>query len=437
LDVSSHIHQLGIGINEVWNRIREAIAKRMELESFTVNSREDRAKKEALLAESQARIKDLKDRADLLVMSYLASCKRSQQDDLRRELLLVANGEMDVSVSQRELLPDLEALRPFHWELEFPEVFLPSPPAPLPLGEGSKKKKDVLLSPLALWERGLGGEGGFDAICGNPPFMGGSKITGVMGTPYRDFLVDWIAQKKGNADFVAYFFLQVCNLLKENGCFGLVATNTIAQGDTREIGLDQVATKGKIYRAIPSRPWSGTAALDVAYVWFKKAIWAGKCYLNEKPVNNITPYLGVSGEVIGNPYRLESNANKSFKGTEVHGMGFVLGETEVNELILKDPKNADVLSPYLTGEDLTSHPHQSTSRWVINFKDWILSQESDDPKNPKGSPYASDYPDCLKILENSVKLHRETKADRNSTNRDTALVVQKSLEKVARHIVSK
>lgn len=407
LDVSSHIHQLGIGINEVWIRIREAIFKRMELESFTVNSREDRAKKEALLAESQARIKDLKDRADLLVMSYLASCKRSQQDDLRRELLLVANGEMDVSVSQRELLPDLEALRPFHWELEFPEVFLSSI---------SQKTTGKGLKPLVP----LLSQGGFDAICGNPPFMGGSKITGVMGTPYRDFLVDWIAQKKGNADFVAYFFLQVCNLLKNDGCFGLVATNTIAQGDTREIGLDQVATKGKIYRAIPSRPWSGTAALDVAYVWFKKAIWAGKCYLNEKPVNNITPYLGVSGEVIGNPYRLESNANKSFKGTEVHGMGFVLGETEVNELILKDPKNADVLSPYLTGEDLTSHPHQSTSRWVINFKDWILSQESDDPKNPKGSPYASDYPDCLKILENSVKLHRETKADRNSTNRDTA-----------------
>ncbi|MFN5981379.1 MAG: restriction endonuclease, partial [Pseudanabaena sp.] len=107
LDVSSHIHQLGMGINEVWNRIREAISKRMQLESFAVNSLGDRVKKELLLMESQARLKDLKDRADLLVMSYLANCKRSQQDDLRRELLMVANGEMSVSDSQREILPDL------------------------------------------------------------------------------------------------------------------------------------------------------------------------------------------------------------------------------------------------------------------------------------------------------------------------------------------
>ena len=400
LDVSSHVHQLGIGINEVWIRIREAISKRMELESFTVNSREDRAKKEALLAESQARIRDLKDRADLLVMSYLASCKRSQQDDLRRELLLVANGEMDVSVSQRELLPDLEALRPFHWELEFPEVFLPSPPAPLPRGEGRKNKKDVLLSPLALNGRGAGGEGGFDAICGNPPFMGGKKITGAMGTAYRDFLVEWVANNvKGNADFVAYFFLQISRLLKDDGCFGLVATNTISQGDTREIGLDQVATKGKIYRAIPSRPWSGTAALEVSYVWAKKGEWKGEYFLDNQPVKAITPYLTVQSSELGKPYRLEANSGKSFQGSIVLGMGFVLEPVEAKALITKNPKNQDVLFPYLNGSDLNGNPDQSPARWVINFRDWALSPEHDDPQKPKGAPYATDYPDCLEILE--------------------------------------
>jgi len=400
LDVSSHVHQLGIGINEVWIRIREAISKRMELESFTVNSREDRAKKEALLAESQARIRDLKDRADLLVMSYLASCKRSQQDDLRRELLLVANGEMDVSVSQRELLPDLEALRPFHWELEFPEVFLPSPPAPLPRGEGRKNKKDVLLSPLALNGRGAGGEGGFDAICGNPPFMGGKKITGAMGTAYRDFLVEWVANNvKGNADFVAYFFLQISRLLKDDGCFGLVATNTISQGDTREIGLDQVATKGKIYRAIPSRPWSGTAALEVSYVWAKKGERKGEYFLDNQPVKAITPYLTVQSSELGKPYRLEANSGKSFQGSIVLGMGFVLEPVEAKALITKNPKNQDVLFPYLNGSDLNGNPDQSPARWVINFRDWALSPEHDDPQKPKGAPYATDYPDCLEILE--------------------------------------
>ena len=399
LDVSSHIHQLGMGINEVWNRIREAISKRMQLESFAVNSLGDRVKKELLLMESQARLKDLKDRADLLVMSYLANCKKSQQDDLRRELLMVANGEMSVSDSHREILPDLEALRPFHWELEFPEVFLDPPQPPLKRGE------KILQVPLH--KEDLGGSG-FDAICGNPPFMGGQKITGAMGTAYRDFIVEWIANNvKGSADFVAYFFLQISRLLKVDGCFGLVATNTISQGDTREVGLDQVATKGKIYRAIPSRPWSGTAALEVAYVWAKKGDWNGKYFLNEKPVNGITPYLTEIGQTSGMPFKLEANSGKSFQGSIVLGMGFILEPDEAKALITKNPKNKDVLFPYLNGQDLNSNPDQSPARWVINFKDWALSPELDDPKKPKGAPYASDYPDCLEIVERLVKPERD------------------------------
>jgi hypothetical protein len=48
---------------------------------------------------------------------------------------------------------------------------------------------------------------GFAALVGNPPFQGGQKITGVLGTDYRDFLVERIANgKRGSADLCAYFF---------------------------------------------------------------------------------------------------------------------------------------------------------------------------------------------------------------------------------------
>ncbi|MCY7331121.1 MAG: restriction endonuclease [Pseudanabaena sp. CAN_BIN31] len=399
LDVSSHVHQLGIGINEVWVRIREAIAKRMQLESFAVNSLEDRVRKEILLMESQARLKDLKDRANLLVMSYLAGCKRSQQDDLRRELLLVANGEADVSGAQRELLPDLEALRPFHWELEFPEVFLPSI---------SQETTGKGLKPLVS----LMSEGGFDAICGNPPFMGGLKIFNSFGEPYRDYLVEYLANgergNRGTADFCSYFFLQVFKLLKNTGFSGLVATNTISQGDSRRIGLDQIFEQnGSIYRAVPSRPWSGTAAIEVAYVWFTKKNWEGSHFLDDKSVSGINPYLTVPNQTVGNPHKLEANSGKSFIGSFVLGMGFVLKPEDAKALITKNSKNKDVLFPYLNGSDVNSNYDQSPSRWVINFFDWALSPEHDDPKKPKGAPYASDYPDCLEIVERLVKPERQ------------------------------
>jgi hypothetical protein len=92
-------------------------------------------------------------------------------------------------------------------------------------------------------------------------------------------------------------------------------------------------------------------------------------------------------------------------------MGFVLEPEEAQALIEKDPKNKDVLFPYLNGQDLNTNPDQSPSRWVINFFDWPLDAEHDDPKKPKGQPYAADYPDCLQIVEEKVKPERTRKKE--------------------------
>ncbi len=75
-------------------------------------------------------------------------------------------------------------------------------------------------------------------------------------------------------------------------------------------------------------------------------------------------------------------------------MGFVLTPEEVQALIEKDPRNRDVLFPYLNGEDLNSRPDQSPSRWVINFCDWPLEG-------------AETYPDCMKIVREKVKPERD------------------------------
>jgi hypothetical protein len=267
--------------------------------------------------------------------------------------------------------------KPFHWLLEFPEVFLD--------GEG------------------------FSAIVGNPPFQGGKKITGAIGTDYRTYLVDYIAKgEKGVADLCAYFFLNVSNLLNSDGRFGLVATNTVAQGDTREVGLDRLISQGNvIYRAVSSRPWSGSASLEVSCVWLQKEKWNGESVLNEIVVDGITPFLTSISKKSGKPYKLMTNKNKSFQGTVVLGSGFVLTTKEVEELIEKDPKNREVLFSYLNGNDLNSQPDQSPTRWVINFKDYPLNAAQDNPENPKGAPYAEDYPDCLKIIREKVKPQRE------------------------------
>ena len=44
----------------------------------------------------------------------------------------------------------------------------------------------------------------------------------------------------GNADLVAHFFRRAFGLLRQGGVFGLIATNTIGQGDTRASGLTTI-----------------------------------------------------------------------------------------------------------------------------------------------------------------------------------------------------
>ena len=89
--------------------------------------------------------------------------------------------------------------QPFHWALEFPEVF----------------------------ERE---NGGFDAIVGNPPFLGGSRISWMPRAPptASTFLLRALGEcDVGNPDLVAFFLLRAASsarggtfrlLSNEHGC---------------------------------------------------------------------------------------------------------------------------------------------------------------------------------------------------------------------------
>ncbi|MDR0594487.1 MAG: hypothetical protein LBG60_14800 [Bifidobacteriaceae bacterium] len=236
---------------------------------------------------------------------------------------------------------DYERWRPLHWALAVPEVM----------------------------ERG-----GFDAIVGNPPFLGGSRISGAMGADVRDWLPNVLAYGvTGNADLVAYFFVRAAQLIHRTGSLGLIGTNTVAQGRTREVGLDQMAERGfSITRAVQSRSWPASSAnLEYAAVWGTKGpVDDAVPRLSDGfPVRRISTLLEPIGRVEGRPYQLAENKETVFEGFKLHGMGFVITPDEAQEWIAADPRNAEALFPYLNGEDLNSRPDSSASRWVIDFND--------------------------------------------------------------------
>jgi N-6 DNA Methylase len=236
---------------------------------------------------------------------------------------------------------DYARWKPLHWAVELPEVM---------------------------------DRGGFDAIIGNPPFLSGKKITGAMGTNVRDWLVNALAGgTRGHADFVAYFFLRGFGLLNPHGMLGLIATSTVAQGDSREVSLDRMAASDfTICRAIQSARWPATSAsVEYAAVWGTRRHVAEKVlrWANGKPVSQISTLLEEAGRVSGQPRRLKENRGIAYIGCYVLGMGFVITYQQAQEWIAADPGNAEVLFPYLNGEDINSRPDLVAQRWVVDFND--------------------------------------------------------------------
>ena len=261
----------------------------------------------------------------------------------------------------------------FHWFLEFPEVF-------------ASEKENLVAS-------------GFDVILGNPPFLGCKKISGAIGSNYLEYL-KYAFVPIGAVDLVTYFFRRIFTLIRDKGFQAIIATNTIAQGNAREGGLDVIVKNGgTINHAVRSMKWPGIAAVDIALVNITKQLWKGRFILGGKEVRTITSYLDDT-ETQGNPFPLKQNEGKSFQGSIVLGKGFILEPEEAEALIEKNQKNKDVLYPYLNGDDLNNNPDLSPSRWVINFFNWTEEK------------CRKEYPDCFEIVERLVKPERSLLKDK-------------------------
>ena len=360
--------------------VKEALDRRRRLATIEVMTVRDAEDKARLTAEADNDLEALRAVADLVVAAAVntSNQKGSAYDD---RLLAAAHsvskafvdGINDESVAalRAQAATWLNSQKPLdaptrsclHWPLEFPEVFL------------NRERP------------------GFDAMVGNPPFIGGKKISGAAGSDVREHLVTAIGNGvKGHADLVAYFFLRASNLSRG---FGLLATNTIAQGDTSEVGLSQIIDIGwTIHRAVSSTPWPGRASLEIAKVWMTSDVWTGSPVLDGHAVP-----AGIDEMLYRRPrsgwrkQRLSVNADQSFIGSYVLGMGFTMSPEEAQAMIDEDPRNAEVLFPYLGGEDLNQSPAHTPSRWVINFFDW------DEAK-------ARSYPHCFSIIEERVKPDR-------------------------------
>ena len=338
-----------------------------------------------LLDEARVELKSVRQFGDLVLTAFFGGNGPKSRDAKRREYAdLVTDDRVDgVHASLWDLEPPLV---PFHWEIEFPEVFERENP-------------------------------GFDAIIGNPPFAGKNTIANSNVAGYLDWLKQIHVEAHGNSDLVAHFFRRAFSLVRKGGVVGLIATNTIGQGDTRSTGLRWICKNGgAIYSTRRRIMWPGEAAVVVSVVHIVRGTPVGPKRLDGREVDIISAFL-FHGGGHDDPAKLATNSGKSFQGSIVLGMGFTFDDTDnkgvatptsdMHRLIAKDPRNKEVIYPYIGGQEVNASVDHAHHRYVINFgsRDETVCRLQ--------------WPDLMSIVEDRVKPDR-AKLTRNAIGRKRA-----------------
>jgi methylase of polypeptide subunit release factors len=319
--------------------MRSTTAKRRQYEQFQTATQELRTLADGVIAAGLPLGGKPGNTLDTAFQNLRQAVKKAQPQ--------VVGGEEDTSwlesTIDKGLTPtvetDYERWEPLHWVLVAPDILID--------------------------------HGGFDSIVGNPPFLGGKKISGAYGSNQREWLVEIIANgRKGEADLVSYFILRAIGLLRTSGCLGVIASESIAEGETRRVGLDVIlATDVEVVRSVKRRKWPTAASVHVSLVWLSKSSLdsAAPRFCDGVPVRGVNSSLEPSSRVGGLPAVLAENRGLSFMGSILSGQGFVLTAEEACELTSLDPTSAEVIRPYVTGADVNAKPVPGPTDFVVDF----------------------------------------------------------------------
>ena len=314
-----------------------------------------RKEQENLIAEEA--LADIRLKATLAVAAFFNGANNKQRETnlISYRYLLERMNQDEKTVAEvdkivKELTTGEKPIVPFCWEVEFPEVF----------------HRDNV---------------GFDAFVGNPPFAGAVTLANSAKEGFVEFLRLQNIKTGGKTDLCAFFYRRAFDLLRSHGCFGLIATKTIRQGDTRQSSLEYLLENGgDIYEAVRRMPWPGKAAVNIAIVWLakRKTLDFVKRSIDGNVVDKITAYLLDFGPN-SNPKSLPQKF-KALLGCKPQGSKFVISrgekgsiiEEEIENIISSEPGAKQLIKPYMTGDDLLSHSVITPQRKIIEINDWDI-----------------------------------------------------------------
>ena len=358
-------------INDEVNAVIEKYNLFKNLPETSPEEVEKKAKEHIKYEQDYHRIR-LKQLADAQVAQFFIPKTDANKDVLitdaeYRNLLRQVNKHLGILQSNKlvkaQIIADKNNKNFFHWFLEFPEVFC---------------------------------NGGFDCILGNPPYLGARLLSGKYDELFSNYIKTAFHPAIGRVDLVVYFLKRIYTVINENRFIGLITTNSISQGHSRESGLDIFLSNNNnsinfVHRNIK---WPGVANVEVSLFVMYKGKWVGDILLDNKRVEKINSHFD-DEQIQINPEHLFSMKNISFQGSVVLGEGFYLTEEEALKIINTNSIYSNVLIKRIGGAEINNSYDQASNDWIINFFELVESEVK------------SKYPLCYEIVFNKVKPERD------------------------------
>jgi hypothetical protein len=269
--------------------------------------------------------------------------------------------------------------RPFDWRAAFPDVFA---------------------------------RGGFDVVVGNPPYVRMELIKAM-----KPYLAQHYAVASDRADLYAYFFERGLLTLREGGRLGYISSSTFfrtGSGEPLRRKLIEAAEIEAIVDFGDAQIFAGVTTYPAILSMRKGAPRAGEIdYLvisGEPPVDLGRAFAETArkmprARLTADSWRVEDDAlgrlRDKIKGGrktlgEVYGAplygiktglneAFVIDTPTRDRLIARDPKSAELLKPFLRGENVKRWRVEPEGLWLINtpkgkvdieaypaVRDWLL-----------------------------------------------------------------
>jgi type II restriction/modification system DNA methylase subunit YeeA len=268
-----------------------------------------------------------------------------------------------------------------------------------------------------------------DVIVGNPPFLGGNRLRGELGTDYlKNLWALYEGRVPGGADLVVYWFERAREAIQagKSRRAGLLATQAIRQGANRTV-LDRIKETGDIFLAWSDRKWIlDGAAVRVSMVGFDNGTEFTR-QLNGEEIQTINADLTGTTDT-RRAVRLKENLGKAFQGPVKVG-AFDITAKQASEFLNagneSNLKNSDVVRRWINGEDIVQRPRHM---WIIDFGEMKFEE-------------AVNYALPLEYVRQNVKPDR----DKNNRARrrekwwqhgETVPGLRKEVQKLSRYIAT-